>query len=389
MKKYGLSDALKIIRVDCDIATDPPSIYIEFLRALGANVDALGEDNLTTLKNQLLIESQKFGDEIDLVVIFDNFNRSLQHSLGEDFLNFLYGLRNRRPKLNITYIFMTNLDIDLTGFYRVERLFDQGIDHSICWLSLLNEKDAFFSIDRQWYRAGGISDKFSQVMQEKVKKRIYELGGGHALLGKYLSHLMLSGEITVDTKPEKLLEHKSIRSACAAIWEDLEQYYKNFLIDVAQEALPTKSVGNSVKEVLQNYGVLQGQTLFSPLFESFLKTQQKANIVLDVSCGKDRTKLVIKTIDHRQLPVTLNELSPKKRSLLCYLAQNLSETCTREQLIEIGWSSDDPDEPKLYYQALSRQMDDLRKWLGNHKEIGRYLEIKTVWGVGYVLVVKG
>lgn len=384
--KYGLSDNLKSVRVDGDIvATDQHSMYIELLSALGADISAFADD--TALKNRLGVEVQRLETDVDLVVIFDNFNRPLQQALGEDFLKFLYGLRDKRPKLNISYIFMANLKIDLDGFYKVARLFDEGVDRSICWLSLLDRKDTFFSIERQWHRVGAIPSHLNKADQQRIKERIYELGGGHALLGRYLAHLMLNGTFSVENELEEMLKHRGIRSACEAIWNDLEQPYKNLLIDVAN-GLPAPAEGQAI-QILRNYGVLKAQAFFSPIFQSFVKEQKKASEVVNAGCDEDEIRIIIQTVDDYQMAFTLKGLSPKGRVLLCYLLANQGETCTRDQLITIGWPSDDKTERAPYIQALSRQIDRIRTWLREQKQLSRYIAVENVWGVGYKIVIKG
>ena len=389
LEKYGLSNNLRAIRVDGDIvATDARAMYSELLRALDVDAQRLVEDSLYTLKNRLLSQIRQLEPEVDLAVIFDNFSQSLQRAMGEEFFTFLYALRNSRPKLNISYIFMANLKIDLNGFDKANRLFDKGVDRSICWLSLLNQKDSFFSIDRQWRKAGDRVNHPDEAGQQKMKERIYELAGGHGLLNHYLSHLMLNGEISVETEPEKVLKHVGIQAACEAIWKDLEQTHKNFLVDMAKGNVQIgQAQDEAIKELLANYGVIEGQSFFSPLFENFVNQQEKAGEAIGAECDDAITKIIIKTIDDRELSFTLNGLSQKKRTLLCYLLVNQGETCTKDKLKDIGWPLDNiegvPD------QALSRQMDDIKDWLKKQKELNQYLTIETVWGVGHKLVIKG
>jgi hypothetical protein len=388
LERYGLSNNLKVVRVDGDIvATDARAMYSELLGAFGVAAQLL-VDSLYTLKNQLLSQVRQLEREVDLAVVFDNFSQSLQQAMGEDFFTFLYALRNSRPRLNISYVFMANLKIDLNGFDKANRLFDKGVDRSICWFSLLNQKDTFFSIDRQWRKAGESIDNLGETDRQKMKERIYELAGGHALLNRYLSHLMLSGEISVVTEPGTVLKHGGIHVACETIWNDLEQTHKNYLVDMTKgNGEIVQAQDESIKELLTNYGVLKGQSFFSPLFENFVNQQEKASEVIGADCDDTTTKIIIKIVDDRELSFTLNGLSQKKRTLLCYLLVNQGETCTKDKLKDVGWPLDNiegvPD------QALSRQMDDIKGWLKRQKQLNQYLTIETVWGVGYKLVIKG
>jgi hypothetical protein len=387
LEKYGLANNFRFITVDGDILTaNPQDIYVRLWQALSHQVQARPEGGVDTLKDQLMAEVEKLETEVDLVVIFDNFSRQLQRALGEGFFNFLYGLRNIRPKLNISYIFMANLKIDFAGFYKVDRLFNQGADRSVCWLSLLDKRDTFFSIERQWRKRKEGDSRLNEDYKQEMKERIYELTGGHALLTRYLSHLMMSGEVLVGTEPVQILEHDGIRAACGAIWNDLEQTHKNLLIDLATNDLPLTRASKPVK-ALTNYNLLTDQAhFFSPVFECFVKGQGKAGEVMSVGCDKTKTRLVIQTIDDRQVSFALNRLTQKKRELLCYLAANLGETCTKDQLKDIGWPADDKE--WVSDQALSRQIDDIRKWLKQQRQLSQYLEIEADWGVGYRLALK-
>jgi hypothetical protein len=370
LEKYDLPSNLKSVRVDGDmIAADSRDLY--------------------TLKDRLSTEVQKLEASNDLIIIFDNFNRQLQQAVGEDFFNFLYGLRNAWPGLNISYIFMANLNINLVDFYKVGRLFDRGADRSICWLSLLDRKDTFFSIDRQLHRVGEDADALSEI----EKQKIYELAGGHALLTRYLSHLILSDEVSIETEPEQFLDHIGIGTACTAIWDDLEQKHKNFLIDVTKGGNANVRASTSVTETLAKYGILREQAFFSPLFASFVKRQQKIDKVIEVSCDKAKIKVVIKTIDG-ELMVPLNRISPEKegllapkaRSLLCYLLAYQDEVCSRDQLIKIGWPLE--QEEGISNQAVDRQIERIKSWLKQQPQLSQYLAIETVRQVGYKLVIK-
>jgi hypothetical protein len=381
MEKYGLPNNLKFIKVDCDIITSgPPGIYIELLRTLDSRTGE--ESSPDTLKNRLIAEVEKLEPETDLVVIFDNFTQPLQQALGTNFFNFLYGWRNSRPKLNISYIFMSNLKIDLTGFYKADRLFATGADRSIGWLSLFNRKDTFFSITRQLQRTEQGSGPFT----EQHKERIYQVAGGHALLTRYLTHLMLKGDISLETGPHQMLEYPSIRSACTAIWDDLDQRYQNLLIDLATgNSLAIDS--GKLTQILQSYGILKEPgPFFSPIFETFVKEQQRVKVVLTTYCDEANVRLVVKTI-RQDIPFALHNLSHRKRRLLCYLVENQGETCHRDQLIKVGWPAD--DKQGVTYQALERQIEDIRKWLKKQEQLNQYLALETRWGEGYQLVVKG
>lgn len=382
LENYGLSDNLKFIRVDGDmVIADPEEMYSELLRALGHDVQALGESSPDALKNRLIAEFRRLEPDIDLVVIFDNFTLSLQQALGENFFSFLFALRNSRQKLNVIYIFAVNLKIDFAGFYKLNRLFDQGADRSICWLSLLNRKDSFSSIDRQLRKAGQKSDRLSDAHKEKI----YEMAGGHPLLTRYLTHLMLSGDSCLLTQPEQALTYGGIRAACQAIWDDVEQRHKNFLIEVATRDASSREVSQPVK-LLLDYGILEDEAhFFSPLFESFVKLQKKTRTVIDAHCDDTQPGLIVSTID-KELSFAIHGLSQRQRNLLCYLLENHGETCPKDQLIEVGWPSD--YKGGVTDQALSRQIDRIRNWLKQPAQLSQYMAIETVWGEGYRLALK-
>jgi DNA-binding winged helix-turn-helix (wHTH) protein len=381
LKQHGLSEHSRFIYVDCDqLSTDPQDMYVVLLREFDHDIDALAGASLDELKRKLRSKVKDLAPDINLVVVFDNFSRQLQQALGESVFDFLYALRNARQGLNISYIFVANLDIDFSGFSRLDRLFDQGPQGSVCWVSLLDEKDAVFSIERQMRRANKRPDSLSM----QVKRRIYELTGGHALLIRRMSQLILDRTIPSQANPDKALGEPSIRAACQDIWNDLRQEHKNLLIDLSRGALFATEEGKL--GILKDYGVLTDQMhFFSPLFECFVQEQEKTSEVVGACCNETRTRIIIQRTDDRQISFSLEDLAQRKRRLLCYLAENLGETCTKDHLKEVGW----PSEYNVSDEALSRQIGDTRKWLRGHSELGPHLEIVLDWAVGYKLAIKG
>ncbi|MEW5956619.1 MAG: winged helix-turn-helix domain-containing protein, partial [Chloroflexota bacterium] len=367
-------------------------MYLRILEELGADPDAPGDSSLTTLKNRLLSQVRQIEANVDLVIIFDNFKFSWQQALGEDFFNFLHGLRNDRRQLNLSYIFMVNLSLNRSGFYQLNRLFDQGRDRSECWVSLLSQKDALFSIDRQLQRAGQPLD----VLSEADKEDVYELSGGHALLNKYLSQLMLRDKAFLQkAKPgEVLAQYDDLRHACLAIWDDLAQNQRNFLIEVVQGTQGVEVKNESMREMLTNYGVLKKDlSLFSPLFTQFVQEQAEPGAVVGISCDRKKTQIVIQTVN-REVSFPLNHHPPKQvdllpltaRSVLCYLLAHQDEVCTRDQLIEALWPSDRGGD--VTNRAIDAHVERLRSWLKEHPQLSRYIVIETARAAGYKLVVK-
>ena len=382
LDQYGLSDRLKLVQVECDlVTTGPQGMIIELLRALNTEAPMPGQVSLDWLRNRLISEVGGFDVNTDLAIIFDNFTQEVQQSLDESFFSFLFALRNTRPKLNLIYIFVANLKIDFAGFFKLDRLFDQGADRSICWISPLNRKDTFFSINRQLSKTGHEPEFLSQTQ----KGRIYELGGGHALLTRYLTHLMLSGEVSLETEPDQVLNHSGIRAACEAIWDDLAHKHKNFLIDLAANRFPAGDVGTPAR-VLRDYGVLnEEEGFFSPVFQSFVSLHKKAKTVIGIRCEQSQTRLTIRTHDE-ELYFELQGLSQRKRRLLCYLVENQGDTCRKDQLIAVGWPLD--YHQGVSDQALSKQIDGIRSWLKKAEQLSQYIAIETAWGEGYQLLLK-
>lgn len=382
-EKYGVPDTAKFVTVDGDLGvTGAQGIFIELLQALNDESIVASESNPDILKNWLITEVRKLETKTDLIVIFDNFKRALQQKLGENFFNFLFALRNIRPKLNISYIFLANLEIDPAGFFKLSRLFDKGPDRSIGWFSLLNQNDTIFSINRQLSRAGQQPDALSQTQKQKI----LALTGGHALLTRYLTLLILSGNVDPQAEPIRLLEHAGIYAACEAIWHDLPQAHQNFVIDLTARQRPI-SPDKSILSILQNYGLLDGQAqFFSPIFECFVRLQEKTISVIDIRCDEIQTQLVIKT-HNGEHGLDLGKLSQRKRRLLCYLIENQGEPCLKDQLIAVGWPTDFGQ--GVTDQALSRQIDGIRSWLRQDNDLNQHLVIETRWGEGYQCIVKG
>ena len=381
LQKYGLSPSIKSVRIDADALTsNPRGMYTRMLRALNAQVPARGDD-IEQLREQLIAEVEALDEDVTLVMIFDNFVHQIQDVLGESFFNFLYALRNVRPNLNLSAIYMANLNIDRKCFYKAERMFDGGIDHSTCWLSLMNYEDTLFSIERQWLNAGYARDYLS----EQDKEKIFKLSGGHALLNRHLSHLALEGLLTNHSNPAQWLGDSSIRAVCQSIWNDCNQNQKNMLIDVVQEADLSTANRKTVQE-LQNYGVITTDfQFFSPIYGRFVAEHQKSNEILSLQCNDAQTTLTLLTVDHRHLHFSLDGLPAKKRTLLCYLVTNHGETCTKDQLKDAGSPLDETTH--VTDQALDRQIEDIKKWLKQRKQLNQYISIESIWGVGRKLSI--
>ncbi len=383
LQQYGMSPSIKSVRVDADALTsNPRGMYTRMLRALNSNIRP-NRDDIELLREQIITEVDEMDPEIDLVIIFDNFVHQIQQALGESFFNFVYALRNVRPNLNLSAIYMANLNIDRKAFYKAERMFDGGIDHSTCWLSLMNDEDTIFSIERQWLKAGYSCDHLS----DKDKAKICQLSGGHALLNRHLSHLALEGLLATNSDPAQWLHDSSVHAVCQSIWDDCNQKQKNIQIDVAQHADLAAASKESLQE-LQSYGVIFSNfQFFSPIYGRFVANHQKSKQILSLQCDDAQTTLTLLTVDHRHLQFPLDGLPAKKRTLLCYLAANCGETCTKDQLKDVGWPLDKTIH--VTDQALDRQIEDIKKWLKNQDQLNQYITIESIWGIGRKLNIVG
>jgi hypothetical protein len=272
-------------------------------------------------------------------------------------------------------------------------LFGTGPER-VCWLSLLNESDTFFSIERQWqHKVGNIPGALGQADKQWLRQRIYELGGGHARLTQCLSHLASNPTFIRVSAPAKFLEDPDLRSACEAIWEDLAPGHKDLLIEVVKGE---PAAATETAQTLKNYGILKEQGLFPPLFAAFvLEKQAETGQVRELGCDEKKTRIVIQTTD-RELSFPLTHFSPKKeiilpettRNLLCYLLKHHDEVCPKVDLIQVGWPHF--QDGGLADQPLEKQIERLRSWLSKEqKQLSEYIEIENVRKVGYRLVVKG
>jgi hypothetical protein len=383
LEQYGLSDNWRVVLIDGDaVGGNAAAIYSELLFALrGTRTDSGA--SLNSLRNELRSAVEQLEPNTHLGVIFDNFTRDLQSALDKDFFNYLFALRNGRPRLNIVYVFVVNLTVDVAGFYRLERLFDGGIDRSLRWLSCFNRKDAFFSMDRQLRKVGEEPD----VLSEEQKERIYHLGGGHALLNRHLTHLMLTGQISMQSSPTQVLAYAGIRAACEAIWNDLKPAYQNWLIDLRGKEL---CVADAPDEILWKYGVVNDQgEFFSPLFEQFVKSQRKAPVVFDLRYDESCGAIVIRKVDCTDVAVSLRGLTARQRWLLRYLLENRGNCCSKDELIRVGWPSAYEIGDTRTEQALVREVKQIRRWIDDQELLCQLVEIKAVYGEGYELALKG
>lgn len=381
LEQYALSENWKVVLVDADVVGPKASdVYNELLFALtGTRTDS--DASLGSVKNELRSAVRSLKADIHLGVIFDNFTRNLQNALGKDFFDYLLGLRNARPHLNIVYVFVANLTIDLEGFYRSRRLFDGGIDRCTRWLSCFGRTDAFFSIERQLGRVGAEPD----ALTEEQKETIYHLGGGHALLNRHLTHLMLDGEISVHTQPAQVLEHAGVQAACRAIWNDLTPTYQNFLIDLGSNVLTS---ADAPDDILRKYGVLDDEgALFSPIFKEFVRNQEKVPVVLDLTVDEARGVIIVKRNRDTDVAVSLRGLDVRESRLLLHLVEHKGTCCSKDDLIEVGWPQDYKKGESRTDQVLSREIQQIRKWVEDQELLSQLVEINAVYGEGYILVL--
>ena len=381
LARYGMPESLRACRLDCDtIDNDPLAVYLEMLGALQTDLVSPSVD-ISVLKNQIKTAVNNIDDEFDLVIIFDDFEPKLQQALGEAFFSFLYALRNTRPNLNLSYLFMANLNIDLSRFYKTNRLFDGGVDNSIIWASLFNKKDSYFSIERQWSRLPTPDILNDRPKKEQLKKRIFELGGGHAVLMKRLAHLFAAEIITVKTEPQDLLETYQLTKDCDLIWADLNQPQQQYLSKLA--TVGSAEADPMTHQVLEKYGLLQGFQFFSPLFHYYVKTKQIGVAYSDIDFNQSKNKIILYTTNGQEYAIPFLGLSATNTRLLCYLFQNQEEICNRDQLAAIGWPNEVMD--GVTNKAIDSQIGRIRQWLSNNKILRDIINIKTERGQGFSL----
>jgi DNA-binding winged helix-turn-helix (wHTH) protein len=217
------------------------------------------------LKRQLL----NVKAELNLVLFLDYFDQ-VAAQLDSRFFNYLFHLRNARPRGNLCYVFVTRRPPG--QLYELQELLDDG-----CSVGPLCHQDALDSIRRDEARLGCV---FSAAQREQL----IACTGGHPGLLKNASELLGSGQADAALPPDEfagqLLQASKIRNLCQELWDDLTPEEQSVLRNAARGLPVPRSADQARVAYLETSGLLTREegsgddvrvAVFCPLFETFVR----------------------------------------------------------------------------------------------------------------------
>ena len=393
------ADDYAFVHVDCaSLAdSDETGVLSEIAAQLHYDGIAPGVAHLPQIPRSIrhVLREQILGipPNMNLVLVLDYFDEAAA-KLDKPFFNYLFHLRNTRPRGNLSYIFATRRPMG--HLHELHELLDDG-----CVIGPLSTKDALGSILRDEARLG---HGFDATQRHKL----IACTGGHPgflknateLLGCSLSASSgkVDGDLTEGNMARQMLQASKVVNLCEELWSDLtpaEQAVLGFLaLAGPQSGAPSdvpvsKSVDPAAVAFLLENGILVEKkdgpggppvVIFCPLFETFVHRLQP-----DVS-GAVRITAVFPNQARVESPTGQASITlpPKLFALLLALAEARGQVLPTDEIIaqvygdEAGGVTD---------AALSQLVKRLRGVLDPpaRKMTGdpEYTCVETIRNVGY------
>ncbi len=309
------------IHVDCSSLA--ANAEAELLEEIGtqlrlAKITPRTASTRDSIRHRLREQLLRAAPELNLVVVFDYFD-AVSAALDQTFFNYLFHLRNARPRGNVSYLFVTRRTLPDLG--ELQDLMDDE-----CVIGPLNHSDALDSLRRDEAR-------LNVTFDAGPREQLILCTGGHPGLLKNAAELVADGCVDTGLPEEEfarqLLKSQKVGHLCRALWNDLHAGEQGILLRVVQgmSIQPDQAVS------LEQYGILvrdqNGQwTLFSSLFGTFVRAQFP-------STGALRITAVFP--NHARLETATGEelvqLSPKLFALLKTLADARGQVLRADDLI--------------------------------------------------------
>ena len=319
------------VHVDCAgmVSGDEAEILGEIAAQL--HPDGISRSNsIQSPRNIRLVHREQIlnvDPAVNLVIVLDYFDEAAL-KLDKTFFNYLFHLRNTRPRGNLSYIFATRRPMGHLG--ELQELLDDG-----CTIGPLNYKDAVDSILRDEARLGCALDPVQ-------RDRLIACTGGHPGFLKNAAELLCSGKADASLPGEafaqQLLRSEKIENLCQELWSDLTSVEQDILLNVARGIQLSPSADDANVIYIERSGLLVRKarerdepdvTIFCRLFETFVRGLEPL-----LSGGINITAVLpnqarIKTPAGEE-SVTL---SPKLFALLLALVKTQGQTVSADDLI--------------------------------------------------------
>jgi len=314
----------------------------------------------------------------NLVLALDYFDEAAPE-LDRSFFNYLFHLRNARPRGNLSYIFITRRPMG--HLYELQELLDEG-----CVVGPLSAGDALNSIRRDEARLG-------RSFSDAQRRLLMACTGGHPGFLKNATELLASGDLDASRPAgeaaRQLLRSGRVRNLCQELWRDLTPPEQAILLKVAGGTLASEAVDDAGVAFLERSGVLvrqggerrgPGLAVFCPLFETFVHERESA------AAGSVR---IVAVFPNRARIETLQgedevTLSPRLFALLSALVEARGRALPVDEIITQVYGQ---EAAGVSNAALSQLVKRLRGALDPRvrKKIGdpTYTCVETIRNVGY------
>jgi len=378
------ADDTAFVHVDCAglADSDETEILSEIaaqLRYDGISADAAHLPEVSrSIRHVLREQILSVAPNLNLVLVLDYFDEAAV-KLDRPFFNYLFHLRNTRPRGNLSYIFATRRPMD--HLHELQELLDDG-----CTVGPLSYKDALASIRRDEVRLGCAFDATQ-------RDKLIVCTGGHPGFLKNAGELLCSGEVDTGLSEEKiarqLLQSGKIKNLCEELWNDLTPAEQAILLKAAGDIPLPKSVDTACVAYLEQSGVLARKkggaggldvAIFCPLFETFVRE------VKSTASGTVRITAVFPNQARIETPAGEEwiTLSPKLFALLLALTEARGQVLPADEIISRVYGDEAAGATNA---ALSQLVKRLRVALDPRvrkmTDALAYTSVETIRDVGY------
>jgi DNA-binding winged helix-turn-helix (wHTH) protein len=388
------ADDYAFVHVDCAgvARVDEPGIIAEIVsqlrhQGISASDAHRGQSPgraASGLRRALRSEILDVEPNLNLVMVLDYFDQAAA-TLDEAFFNYLFYLRNARPRGNLSYILVTRRP--LPHLCEMQELLDDG-----CIIGPLNRRDALDSIRRDETRLGC-------AFNAAQRDALIECTGGHPGLLKNACELLGSGKVDTGLSTQEMarqmLQSEKVKNLCEELWDDMTRAEQALLLSLVrgvpspapQDKAPVNYLKQSGMLIRKGNSPNEGEmAIFCPLFESFLHEISSA------TCGEVYITAVFP--NKVRVQTTTGEewgtLSPKLFSLLLVLTEARGHAIPSDEMISRVYGD---EAAGVTNAALSQLVKRLRERVDPHvrRVTGdpTYTCVETIRGVGYRLSVEG
>jgi DNA-binding winged helix-turn-helix (wHTH) protein len=309
-----------LLHVDCaGLADDSEAeILSEIAAQLRYEQLSVGAAQAPGIRRALKEQILGLDPDLNLVLILDYFDEVAQR-LERPFYNYLFHLRNSRPRANLMYVFAARRPLGY--LHELQELLDDG-----CIVGPLDHRDALDSIRRDEARLGCVFDALQ-------RERLVACTGGHPGLLKNASELLGSGQVDARLPAgelaRQLLGSAKVSSLCQELWQDLTPDEQNVLFNVARGVPLPQARADASVAYLEQSGILdKSGGMFGPLFEAFVRDKLG-------DYNRVHIEAVFPNQAHLKSPTgeELVALSPKLFALLLALAEARGQVLSSDELV--------------------------------------------------------